>query len=255
MDAFKDQVLAGKVAFVAGGSSGINLGIAEYFSHHGAKVALLSRSQDKLDAAVAGIQAAGGEALGIAADVRDYAAVEAALAQVQQRWGNLDVVISGAAGNFVAAAKEMSANAFKTVVDIDLLGTFNVFRGAHELLNPGASLIAITAGQAEQAMAMQAHACAAKAGINQLVRTLAIDWGQTRHIAKNPERFYEKNRILGASPSVGKVDAYFLGAMVGTVAVAHLLPTDYRRLFLAGTLSMELSVVEQNRSIGIKVEF
>jgi hypothetical protein len=91
--------------------------------------------------------------------------------------------------------------------------------------------------------------------IGATLATLAVDWGQTRHIAKNPERFYEKNRILGASPSVGKVDAYFLGAMVGTVAVAHLLPTDYRRLFLAGTLSMELSVVEQNRSIGIKVEF
>jgi hypothetical protein len=91
--------------------------------------------------------------------------------------------------------------------------------------------------------------------IGATLATLAVDWGQTRHIAKNPDRFYEKNRILGANPSVGKVDAYFLGAMVGTVAVAQLLPRDYRRLFLAGTLSMELSVIEQNRSIGIKVEF
>ena len=85
--------------------------------------------------------------------------------------------------------------------------------------------------------------------------SLVVDWGQTRHIAKNPSRFDEKNRILGTTPSVGKVDAYFVGAMLGTVAVAHLLPQDMRRLFLAGTLSMELSVIDQNRSIGIKVDF
>jgi len=85
--------------------------------------------------------------------------------------------------------------------------------------------------------------------------TLAVDWGQTRNIAKNPHRFYEKNQVLGAKPSVGKVDAYFVGAMVGTVAVAYVLPRDYRRLFLASTLSMELSVIDQNRSIGIKVDF
>jgi len=85
--------------------------------------------------------------------------------------------------------------------------------------------------------------------------SLVVDWGQTRHIAKNPDRFYEKNQILGPKPSVGKVDAYFAGAMLSTVAVAHVLPRDYRRLFLAGTLSMELSVVEQNRSIGVKIEF
>jgi hypothetical protein len=85
--------------------------------------------------------------------------------------------------------------------------------------------------------------------------SLIVDWGQTRHIAKNPSRFDEKNRILGTTPSVGKVDAYFVGAMLGTVAVAHLLPQDMRRLFLAGTLSMELSVIDQNRSIGIKVDF
>jgi hypothetical protein len=84
---------------------------------------------------------------------------------------------------------------------------------------------------------------------------LAVDWGQTRHIAKNPSRFDEKNPLLGTAPSVGKVDTYFVGAMLGTVAVARLLPRDYRRLFLAGTLSMELSVIDQNRSIGVKIEF
>ena len=84
---------------------------------------------------------------------------------------------------------------------------------------------------------------------------LAVDWGQTRNVAKNPQRFAETNPILGPSPSVGKVDAYFVGAMIGTVALAHLMPRDYRRLFLTGTLTVELAAIEQNRSIGVKVEF
>jgi len=87
------------------------------------------------------------------------------------------------------------------------------------------------------------------------VAALAVDWGQTRHIAKNPQRFAETNPILGPSPSVGKVDAYFVGAMVGTVALAHVLPGDWRQLFLGGVLALELSVVNQNRSLGIKMAF
>src|SRR3546814_13375616 len=93
--------------------------------------------------------------------------------------GAMDIVISGAAGNFLAPALGMSANAFRTVVDIDLNGTFNVFRGCHDLLNrPGASLIAITAGQAVNASAPQAHPCAATAGIHQLIRVFATQLGR-----------------------------------------------------------------------------
>jgi hypothetical protein len=87
------------------------------------------------------------------------------------------------------------------------------------------------------------------------VVALAVDWGQTRHIAKNSNRFIETNPVLGTSPSVGKVDAYFVGAMVGTVALAHVLPSDWRQLFLGGVLALELGVVSQNRSLGIKMAF
>jgi len=87
------------------------------------------------------------------------------------------------------------------------------------------------------------------------VAALAVDWGQTRHIAKNPNHFSEQNPILGPSPSVGKVDTYFVGAIVGTVALAHVLPGDWRQLFLAGVLTVELGVVRQNRSLGIKMAF
>jgi NAD(P)-dependent dehydrogenase (short-subunit alcohol dehydrogenase family) len=175
MSAFRSDLLAGKTAFVAGGTSGINLGIAKRFAAFGAKVAVAGRDPEKAARAAAEI---GHDAIGLSADVRDYAAIRAVMEEVVERLGKMDIVVSGAAGNFLAPALGMSANAFKAVVDIDLLGTFNVFRGCHDLLNrPGASLIAITAGQAVTAMPLQAHACAAKAGINQLVRVLAMEWG------------------------------------------------------------------------------
>ena len=174
----KNGILAGKVAFVAGASSGINLGVAQSFARAGAKVALISRSADKIEAAAKTITDEGFEAIGMAADVRDYAAVEQALRQASDRFGKIDIVLSGAAGNFVAPALGMSANGFKTVVDIDLIGTFNVLRASFEFLNrPGASLISITAGQAVRPSMFQAHVCAAKAGINMLTKCLAMEWG------------------------------------------------------------------------------
>ncbi|HEX7876245.1 MAG TPA: SDR family oxidoreductase [Sphingobium sp.] len=175
MSAFKDNLLAGKTAFIAGGTSGINLGIAKRFAALGAKVAVAGRNREKAERAAADI---GHDAIALTADVRDYDATRALMEQVVDQFGPMDIVVSGAAGNFLAPALGMSANAFKSVVDIDLLGTFNVFRGCHDLLNkPGASLIAITAPQAINPMQLQAHACAAKAGINQLVRVLAMEWG------------------------------------------------------------------------------
>src|SRR5207247_722227 len=140
MSGLKDGLLAGKVAFIAGASSGINLGIAQHFAHAGAHVAIQSRSPEKIAAAAKTMTDEGLEAIGLAADVRDYAATEAAFRQAHERFGRIDIVISGAAGNFVAPALGMSANGFKTVIDIDLIGTFNVFRSCFEFLNrPGAS--------------------------------------------------------------------------------------------------------------------
>jgi len=197
---FKDDLLQGKVAFVAGGTSGINLGIARRYAALGARVAVLGRNPEKAANAAAEI---GHEAIGLTADVRDYGAIRAAMEDVRDRFGPLDIVVSGAAGNFLAPVLGMSANAFKTVVDIDLLGTFNVFRGCHDLLAPHASLIAITAGQAVNPMQLQAHACAAKAGINQLVRVLALEWG--------PDV-----RVNGISP----------GPIEGTEGMARLAPDE-----------------------------
>ena len=119
---------SGARVFVFGGTSGINLGIAKRFADTGASIAVASRSQDKVDAAVAELESLGAEAKGYALDVRDADAVTAALQDYTAEAGELDVLISGAAGNFPAFANGMSPNAFKSVVDIDLLGTFHVLR-------------------------------------------------------------------------------------------------------------------------------
>ena len=169
---------SGKRVFVFGGTSGINLGIARCFAEAGADVAVASRSQDKVDAAVVGLQALGSRAAGYALDVRDVEAVRRALAEHQSGAPPLDVLVSGAAGNFPAFANDMSANGFKAVVDIDLMGSFHVLQSAWPYLaKPGASVINISAPQAWLAMPMQSHVCAAKAGVDMLTRTLALEWG------------------------------------------------------------------------------
>jgi NAD(P)-dependent dehydrogenase (short-subunit alcohol dehydrogenase family) len=175
---FRDHLLRGKVAFVTGGGSGIGQRIAERFAEHGAKVMLVGRKQEKLDAAASVIRAAGGIAETAALDVRDYPAVEAAVSRTREALGEIDILLCGAAGNFPASVAGMSANGFKSVIDIDLLGTFNTCRAAYaSLRKPGASVVSISANQANVAIAHQAHVCAAKAGIELLMKTLAIEWG------------------------------------------------------------------------------
>jgi NAD(P)-dependent dehydrogenase (short-subunit alcohol dehydrogenase family) len=167
-----------RTVFVAGGTSGINLGIARAFAAHGANLAVASRSADKVDAAVKELAALGGKAMGRSADVREAAAIAAALGAAHAQFGDIDVLVSGAAGNFPAAALGMSPNAFKAVVDIDLLGTFNVMRSAHQYLRkPGAVIVNISAPQSVHPTLMQAHVCAAKAGVDMLTRCLCLEWG------------------------------------------------------------------------------
>lgn len=175
---FIPGLYAGKVVFVTGGSSGINFRIAEAFGEMGAKVAINGRKVDKLEGAVKALRDRGIRAEGYAADVRDYAAVDGALAAAVSALGPIDVLVCGAAGNFPAPVAAMSSNGFKAVLDIDVLGSFNACRAAFDrLVKPGAVILAISAPQAQVAYPMQAHVCAAKAGVDMLMKTLAMEWG------------------------------------------------------------------------------
>jgi NAD(P)-dependent dehydrogenase (short-subunit alcohol dehydrogenase family) len=196
-----------KVVVVIGGTSGINRGIAECFARAGAKVAVASRSQEKVDDTVAALRDLGAEAMGFSADVRDVEAIQAGLSCVARAWGTFDVVVSGAAGNFPALATGMSANAFKSVIDIDLLGTFHVMQSCYpHLKKPGASVINISAPQAFLPMVAQSHVCSAKAGVDMLTKNLALEWGgqgiRVNSIVPGPIQDTEGMKRLAPTPEL-----------------------------------------------------
>lgn len=178
--AFTISALEGRVALITGGGSGIGFAIAQAFAACGAKVVLASRDAAKLEAAVARIAADGGEAMAVRADVRNYEDVENAVKAAVDGFGGLDIVIANAAGNFVVPAAEMSPNAWKVVIDIDLNGTFFCARASHDALRNsrfGGRFIAISTTRALEGWPGCAHAGAAKAGIMSLIRTLSSEWG------------------------------------------------------------------------------
>ena len=171
----------GKNVFVVGGTSGINLGIAKAFASAGANVAVASRRQEKVDAAVKSLQALNpkGKMLGVRFDVRDLDALKEGFQHIAEQYETLHVLVSGAAGNFPAAAADLSENGFKSVMDIDLLGSFQVLKQAYPLMcRPGGAIVQISAPQAYIAMPMQSHVSAAKAGVDMLTKSLALEWGR-----------------------------------------------------------------------------
>jgi NAD(P)-dependent dehydrogenase (short-subunit alcohol dehydrogenase family) len=175
---FASGLYRGKTVFITGGGSGINLGVARNFAALGASIGICGRTQAKLDAAAEELRALGANVCAVAADVRDYGALEKAFAQSREALGPMDVLVCGAAGNFLVPAEKLSANGFKTVVDIDLLGSFNAARAAFEQLRETkGTLLFISAGMAYMPHAYQVHVGAAKAGIDMMMKNLALEWG------------------------------------------------------------------------------
>ncbi|HEY8077706.1 MAG TPA: SDR family oxidoreductase [Labilithrix sp.] len=180
MNVFAPNLLAGKAALVTGGGSGIGAGIAKMLAAQGARVALVGRTKEKLDAIASAIRDAGGEATTHSCDVRDYPALEKAIEDAAAAFGRLDILVNSAAGNFLAPAASLSANGFRAVVDIDLCGTFNACRASFaHLAKNGGVIVSITATQANIPTPLQAHAGAAKAGIAKLTQDLALEWGHS----------------------------------------------------------------------------
>ncbi|HAF15033.1 MAG TPA: dehydrogenase [Blastocatellia bacterium] len=182
---FVDGILKGHVAFITGGGTGITGGVARALAEAGASVALVSRKLEHLEPAARAINDARatnqniGEALAIAADVRNFEEIEEAILATVVRFGKIDIVVNGAAGNFLSPAEALSANGFGTVVDIDLKGTFNVCRAAFaELKEHRGQILNISATLHYVGTPMQLHVSAAKAGVDALTRNLAVEWGR-----------------------------------------------------------------------------
>ncbi len=176
---FADNILKDKVAFVTGGGTGITGGVARALAEAGAKIAITSRKEENLIPQKQFIEERGGACFAVASDVRDYAAVENAISETVKHFGKLDIVVNGAAGNFLVKPEELSANGFGTVVDIDTKGTFNVCRAAFEELKKSqGQILNISATLHYTATPMQIHVSAAKAGVDAITRNLAIEWGR-----------------------------------------------------------------------------
>jgi peroxisomal 2,4-dienoyl-CoA reductase len=213
---FAEGILTGQVAFVTGGGTGITGGVARALAEAGANVALVSRSMEHLEPAAKAINDARsvrspsvsegdlrerstsavragmpalqatvsegskiGEAFAVTADVRKPEEIEKAIAATIERFGKIDIVVNGAAGNFLCKAEELSPNGFGTVVDIDLKGTFNVCRAAFEELKKNrGQILNISATLHYLGTPMQLHVSAAKAGVDALTRNLAVEWGR-----------------------------------------------------------------------------
>ena len=192
MKIFANGILSGHVAFVTGGGTGITGGVARALAEAGANVTLVSRSIQHLEPAAkaindehaaravrAGMPALPGEAFAVAADVRKPDEIARAISATVERFGKIDIVVNGAAGNFLAKAEDLSPNGFGTVVDIDLKGTFNVCRVAFEELKKNrGQILNISATLHYLGTPMQLHVSAAKAGVDALTRNLAVEWGR-----------------------------------------------------------------------------
>jgi peroxisomal 2,4-dienoyl-CoA reductase len=179
LPAFHANFLKDRVALITGGGTGICRGIALKVAEYGCNVAITSRELGHLSPTRDEIQSKGVRSLALAADVRDPLAVEKVISETVDRLGHLDILINGAAGNFLCPAEKLSPNGFAAVVDIDLKGTFHYCRSAlPHLKTARGSILNISATLHYLGTPAQLHVSAAKAGIDALTRNLAVEWGR-----------------------------------------------------------------------------
>ncbi|KPV77714.1 uncharacterized protein RHOBADRAFT_41710 [Rhodotorula graminis WP1] len=176
---FKPDVFAGKVAFVTGGGSGICYGIVKQLMAHGCNAAIFGRRQKNIeDAAAALSKDTGKKCIGISGDVRKLDTLQEAIKRTVAEFGRIDFVVAGAAGNFLSPLAGLSANAFKTVLEIDTLGTYHTFKATiDELCKTKGSILAISATLHYTATPLQAHVSAAKAGVDALIKVIGVEYG------------------------------------------------------------------------------
>jgi 2,4-dienoyl-CoA reductase [(3E)-enoyl-CoA-producing], peroxisomal len=177
---FRDDLLAGQVGIITGGATGIGLGISSTLAQLGMHVVLASRKPENLQSAVAGITAAGGKATAVQVDVRNQEQVQAMAKEVHEAHGRIDLLVNNAAGNFYAPSESLSANAWKSVLEIDLFGTFYCTQAVFPYMKAqgGGRVISTSMTLHYRGWPLMAHATAAKAGVDALTRTLAVEWAE-----------------------------------------------------------------------------
>ena len=177
---FRPGLFDGQVALITGGGTGIGFGIAQLLAELGATVVMASRNQAHLEPAVAQLRGAGGKADSLTLDVRDPEAVKAGIRSVADRLGRIDVLVNNASGNFYVPSESMSANAWRSVIEIDLSGTFFCSQAVMPAMRDhgGGRIINTSMTLHYRGWPLMAHATAAKAGIDALTRTLALEWAR-----------------------------------------------------------------------------
>jgi peroxisomal 2,4-dienoyl-CoA reductase len=210
----------------------------------GCNVAIASRKEEHLAPTVDDLKRVGVGAIGVAGDVRDPAQVDAVVRKTAEALGGLDILVNGAAGNFVCLAENLSPNGFGTVVDIDLKGTFNVSKAALPLLKANRGVVLnISATLQLLGTVGQSHASAAKAGIDAMTRTLAAEWGpygiRVNGLAPGPVDGTEGVRRLTTPEARAMIDQQCpLGRMatIDEVASAALFLVSDASAFITGVV-------------------
>lgn len=179
---YRPGLFAGQVALITGGATGIGFGIAELLGALGAHTVLASRKAEALDAAARRLRGRMCEVTTVVLDVRDPEAVRDVVARVAKDRGRLDVLVNNAAGNFYAPSATLSPNAWRSVVEIDLFGTFYCSQAAAPIMREqsGGRIVNISMTLHYRGWPQMAHATAAKAGVDALTRTLAVEWAPWR---------------------------------------------------------------------------
>lgn len=219
---FAEGLFRGKTVFVTGGGGTINAGIARGFAELGADLALCGRTRASLEAAAASIRALSAQALVVEADVQRIETLESALAATVRRFGKVDVLVCGAAANFPAPAEQMTAEGFAKVISVDLMGSFNAARAAFPHLKATkGNVIFVSATNALMPFAFQAHVGAAKAGIDSLMRGLALEWGKhgirCNSILPGPIEETEGLRRLLTAEDIAELSTYVPIGRFGTI--------------------------------------
>ncbi|WP_049996749.1 SDR family NAD(P)-dependent oxidoreductase [Halococcus sediminicola] len=168
----------GDTALVTGASSGIGREIAERFADDGAEVVVCSREQDNVDPVADGIEDAGGSALAVECDVRERESVEALVEATVEEFGDLDTLVNNAGASFMANFEGISENGWKTIVDINLHGTYHCTQAAGEVMREagGGTIVNFASVAGQEGAPYMSHYAAAKAGVVNLTSTLAYEW-------------------------------------------------------------------------------